>query len=117
MTLLLDAGAPRRYLHLLREWGYPVELSVAHIPHDAPDSDVIDLASTLNAALLTVDMDFSNILEYPPSKYKGIIVLRYQPADEHQIDAALKVMLDDLYAEGLMGYLVIVSPGRYRVRR
>jgi hypothetical protein len=47
----------------------------------------------------------------------GIIVLRYQPEDEAEIDASLKTALHDLYRDDLNQTLVIVSPGRYRVRR
>jgi predicted nuclease of predicted toxin-antitoxin system len=117
MTILLDTGVPRRYLRLLIDWGYPAELSSAHIPRDAPDPHIIALAGRLNAALLTVDLDFANILDSPPSQHDGIIVLRYRPEDESELDAALKVMLGDLYNDGLKGLLIIVSPSRYRVRR
>lgn len=117
MTILLDHCVPRRYYRLLGSWNYPVELSSAHIPQDAPDADVIALAHRLNAVLLTVDLDFANILDYPPADHEGIIVLRYQIDEEVELDATLKAMLADIYREGLRGALVIVSAGRYRVRR
>lgn len=117
MTILLDSSTPRRYLHLLSEWGYLAELSSAHIAKDAPDSEVLALAARFNAVLLTVDLDFSNIMDYPPSQHGGIIVLRYQPEDEPALDATLRSALADLYRDGLDKTLVVVSPGRYRVRR
>ncbi len=117
MTILLDVSVPRRYLRLLAGWGYPAELASAHIAKDAPDAEVLALAGKLDAVLLTVDLDFSNILIYPPAQHGGIIVLRYQPDDEAEIDATLKTALDDLYRDDLNHALVIVSPGRYRVRR
>jgi hypothetical protein len=43
--------------------------------------------------------------------------LRYQVDEEAELDAALKSMLADLYRDALRGAPVIVSPGRYRVRR
>jgi len=63
--ILLDASIPRRYLSLVAEWGYPAELSSAHVQRDAPDPEIIALAGKLEAALLTVDLDFANILDYP----------------------------------------------------
>ena len=117
MTIVLDHCVPRRYQRLLSGWGYPAELSSAHIPPDAPDTDVIALAQRLEAVLLTVDLDFANILDYPPANYGGIIVLRYQIADESELDSTLKTALADLYRDDLLGALVIVSPGRYRIRR
>jgi hypothetical protein len=87
-----------------------------HTSSPAADPDVIALAQRLDAALLTVDLDFSNILDYPPGDYAGIIVMRYKLADEALMDASLKTALVDLYRDGLRGMLVIASPGRYRVR-
>lgn len=114
--ILLDHCVPRRYLRLLHEWGYTAALMSAHIPADAPDADVMALAGKLDAALLTVDLDFANILDYPPADYGGIVVMRFQIEDEAELDVTLKSALDDLYRDGLRGVLVIVSSGRYRVR-
>lgn len=117
MTILIDACVPHRYLRLLREWGIASELSSDHLEKGAPDSDVILLAARMQATLLTVDLDFANILDYPPSDHHGIIVLRYQPDQESQMDATLKTALKDLYPDGLGKVLVVISPGRYRVRK
>jgi predicted nuclease of predicted toxin-antitoxin system len=117
MIILLDHCVPRRYLRLLISWGYPSELITAHIPADSPDEDVLALALSLDAALLTVDMDFANILDYPPEDHEGIIVIRNQAQKEQETDTTLKQALDDLYRNGLRSTLVIISPGRYRVRR
>ncbi len=114
--ILLDHCVPRRYLRLLHEWGYSVALMSAYIPADAPDTDVMALAGKLDAVLLTADLDFANILDYPPANYDGIVVMRYRAEDETGIDHTLKSMLDDLYRDNLRGLLVIVSPSRYRVR-
>lgn len=40
------------------------------------DSELINIASTEERILITLDLDFSNITIYPPEKYFGIIVLR-----------------------------------------
>ncbi len=117
MTILLDHGVPRRYLRLLGEWGYAATVSSRHIAADAADVDVIALAQVLDAALLTVDLDFASVLDYPPAHYGGIIVLRYKPQDEGRVDQTLQRALSDLYREQLRGILVIVGPGRYRIRR
>lgn len=114
--IILDHCVPQRYLRLLQAWGYDAHLMTEHIPRDAPDSEVIALAVKLDAILLTVDLDFANILDYPPSEYQGIVVLRYSIEDESQIDQTLKAAMADLYREGLRGVLVVVSAERYRIR-
>jgi predicted nuclease of predicted toxin-antitoxin system len=114
--IVLDNCVPRRYVRLLQNWGFTAVLLHEHLPQDATDPEVIDMATRLDAVLLTIDLDFANILDYPPDNYRGIIVLRYQIEDQDDLDATLKVTLDDLYREDLRGKLVIVSPQRYRVR-
>lgn len=117
MSILLDQCVPRKFLRLLRSWGYEASLLTEHTAADAKDPIVINLAGELDAALLTVDLDFANILHYPPQNYGGIIVLRYQFAEETALAATLQQMLRDLYRDGLRGVLVVVTPDRYRVRR
>ena len=114
--ILLDHCVPRRYLRVLHNWGYDAAPIGAHIALDSPDADVIALANQLDAVLLTIDLDFANILDYPPAQYGGIVILRYRVEHETELDAALKTALDDLYRDGLRGALVIVAPGRYRIR-
>lgn len=114
--IVLDNCVPHRYLRLLRQWGYDTALVSDHIAADTPDTEVIALAKRLDAVLLTVDLDFANILHYPPANYGGIIVIRYQPQTEAELDATLKMALADLYRDDLRGSLVIILPQRYRVR-
>ncbi|MCI0709076.1 MAG: DUF5615 family PIN-like protein [Chloroflexi bacterium] len=97
--------------------GYAATLLSSHIASDSADIDVIALATKLDAALLTVDLDFANILDYPPKQYAGIIVLRYAVQEETILDTTLKSALDDMYRDDLRNKLVIISAGNYRVRR
>lgn len=117
MSILLDHCVPRKYLRLLQSWGYDATLLSEHTTPDAADNDVITLAQTLDAVLLTVDLDFANILDYPPNDYAGIVVMRYEASDESLLVATLQQALADLYREPLRGVLVIIEPTRYRIRR
>jgi predicted nuclease of predicted toxin-antitoxin system len=116
MSILIDHCVPLRYLRLLQQWGYEAHLMSEYLAVDALDSQLIAYAHESGCVLLTVDKDFSNILDFPPQEYSGIVVLRYKASDEAEIDATLKQMLEDLYPDKLPGVLVIVSPGRYRTR-
>ena len=116
MSILLDQCVPVKFLRYLRDWGYEATLMSEHIQVDAPDEDVIALAQRLDAALLTVDMDFSNILIYPPDQYAGIIVMRFRVQEESMLVNSLQTALNDLYRDGLRKVLVIVESDRYRIR-
>ena len=87
-----------------------------YIAPDSPDPDVIALTTQFDAILLTIDLDFANILDYPPAKYGGIIVLRYAIVYEAQLDTTLKIALEDLSREDIRGTLIIVTSQRYRIR-
>ena len=117
MSILLDQCVPRRYLRLLHEWGYAASPLADHAAIDSLDERVIAVAQSLDAVLLTIDLDFANILDYPPRDNHGIIVLRYRAMDEGTLDATLRQLLEDRYRNGLRGILAIVDVGRYRVRR
>lgn len=117
MSILLDQCVPRRYLRLLQAWGYVASPLAEHAAIDSLDENVIAVAQSLGAVLLTVDLDFANILDYPPHDYHGIIVLRYRVVDEGALDITLRQLLEDRYRDGLRGALSIVDAGRYRVRR
>ena len=114
--ILLDHCVPRRYLALLSEWGYQAQIITAYSPADASGTQVINLAQQHDAVLLTFDLDFANVLQYPPINYAGVIVVRSAAEDEALVDETLKAALDDLYRDNLRQALVIVSAGRYRVR-
>jgi predicted nuclease of predicted toxin-antitoxin system len=117
MSILLDQCVPRKYKYLLQSWGYAATLLNEHIAPDASDVDVIALAQTLDAVLLTVDLDFANILNYPPGNYAGVVVMRYEASNEDALGSTLQQVLTDLYRDPLRGVLVIIEPTRYRVRR
>jgi predicted nuclease of predicted toxin-antitoxin system len=117
MSILIDHCVPRRYLRLLRSWGYSANLTTEYIAADAVDSAVLALAQSLDAALLTVDLDFANVVSYPPYQYAGLIVMRLRTSSEAQIDTTLRQMLIDLYRDSLRGKLIVIDADRYRVRR
>jgi predicted nuclease of predicted toxin-antitoxin system len=117
VSIFIDHCVPRKFHRLLQEWGYSSTLLQDHVPVDSADPYVLQIVQTLDAVLLTVDLDFSNILDYPPAEYMGLIVLRYEPDQEIALIETLKQMLSDLYRDDLRQVLVIVEPTRYRIRK
>jgi predicted nuclease of predicted toxin-antitoxin system len=117
MSFLIDQCVPRKFLREIRSWGYDASLVSEHIATDSHDSTVIALAQQIDAVLVTVDLDFANIFDYPPPNYAGIIVLRYEVEDEQGVMTTLRQALSDLKRDDLRGALVIIEARRYRVRR
>lgn len=65
---------------------------------------------------MTLDLDFSNPLQFPPEKYAGIVVLRLpkQPSGEDIIDCLKTLIAAVSVGTDLAGSLRIVSKGRVR---
>jgi len=66
----------------LRDVGYEVFRLRDYIPTDSPDAVVISQAQLLDAILISMDGDFSDIVAYPPSNYKGIVALQVRNRPE-----------------------------------
>lgn len=84
----------------------------------APDAQIAERARQTGAALLTRDLDFSDVRHYPPDQYGGIVVLRLP---DHFTAAEIVVVLERYLAEprfleNLPGRLSIVDENRVRFR-
>jgi predicted nuclease of predicted toxin-antitoxin system len=82
----------------------------------APDTDLIRACQVENRALVTLDIDFANIQQYPPRDYAGLIVmwLRYQ--DKKHVMDVIARLIAIVGAEHLRQHLWIVEEDRIRIR-
>lgn len=76
MRFLVDANLPRSTVTALLKVGHEVEFARDIGLGAAADQDVAAHARSTDAVLLTRDLDFANIRQYPPENYAGIVVLR-----------------------------------------
>ncbi len=116
-SFLVDENTSRTLVSALRNAGYLAE----HI-YDAglqghPDTDVYVYAQAHQQTIITIDLDFANITQYPPPHF-GIIVLRL-PNSMSNAELIREVQngLNVLAEQNLANTLIIVEPGRIRVRR
>ena len=82
------------------------------------DSDVLSGATDGGRTLLTADLDFSNLLRYPLGTHAGLVIARFpneMPVDA--LNAAIVAAVTGLTEDDLTGGLVIIEPGRVRLRR
>jgi predicted nuclease of predicted toxin-antitoxin system len=79
------------------------------------DAAVIEVCARESRALVTLDLDFANIQQYPPAQYAGIVVLRLASQSHREVEDALGSALKLLEQEPLAGRLWIVEPGRIRI--
>lgn len=82
----------------------------------ASDPTVIKVCQAEDRCLVTLDLDFSNPLQYVPSEYKGIAVLRLpNRATIDDLTDAIQTLIGGLQRENITGNLWIIQHGRIRI--
>jgi len=108
---------PSALADLLAKEGHDVDDALSEDLGGAPDSHVLRCAGREGRALLTFDTDFANIREYPVGTHSGITVFRLCDQRWATLEEAVQRLLRQARLEELEGALVVVAPGRIRVRR
>jgi predicted nuclease of predicted toxin-antitoxin system len=96
--------------------GHEAHSVVAQSLGGQSDERVIEVCLRERRALITLDLDFSNIQAYPPNQYPGIVVLRITNQSHPQVEAAVRRVVALLPNEKLAGTLWIVEDHRVRIR-
>jgi predicted nuclease of predicted toxin-antitoxin system len=119
VSFFIDQCVPFYVGESLRQASYQTEILRDHLPIDAKDPDVIACAQTLDAALVTLNGDFVDIINYPPAKFGGIIALqvRNHPETLPAIVMRLLTYLGEYpEREHYAGKLFLVEAHRIRIK-
>jgi hypothetical protein len=112
VKLKLDANLGTRGQRLLVDAGHDVSTAQVQGLARASDDALIAVCAAEGRALVTLDTDFANAMQYPPARYAGIVVVRTSPrATAGDIEAALGALLGAVGDSQLGGRLVVVEPG------
>lgn len=76
MKFKTDENVPVEVLELLRQMGHDAQSAEEEWLNGRPDVDVFAACQKENRAMITLDLDFSDIRSYPPADHFGTIVLR-----------------------------------------
>jgi len=115
LKLKLDENMDRRLVPMLQASGLDVDTVHAEALSGVDDQTLYETCIASQRVLVTLDLDFSNPLRFPPDVTVGIIVIRPLRPVLSAIRAALVSVLPQLQAQALRGRLWIVEPGRLRV--
>jgi predicted nuclease of predicted toxin-antitoxin system len=118
LRLLVDEDLPRSLARDLRAAGHVATDVRDEGLRGQPDRRIFDVAQKLGFVLLTGDVEFGNELVYPPAGHRGVVLTRFPshlPVTTlvQQIVAGVEVVAN----ENLDGAIVVIEPGRVRVRR
>jgi hypothetical protein len=116
MKMKLDENIGKRGQVLLREAGHGVCTILEQNLQSAPDPTVIEVCRVEQRCLVTLDLDFSNPLQYNPSEYSGIAILRLpkRPAPQDLLDA-IETLITALKTETIHQRLWIIKRGQIRI--
>jgi len=117
MKILADHCVYGKTVKLLRAQGHTVLTLKEMGQANAPDPQVLALAQSLDAVLVTNDKGFGNILTYPPGRYGGIIVLRITATNQRRVHEILLDFLKTRDRETLRKALVVIDARTCRIRR
>jgi len=116
LRYLIDEDVPRSTARVLCDAGFDA-VDVRDVGlRGKSDEEVFAFAQQENRLLITCDLGFSNILNFPPSENHGILVIRI--SDSEPINRFNQEVLRAVQevGENLHHHLAIVEIGKVRLR-
>jgi predicted nuclease of predicted toxin-antitoxin system len=114
MRFLADENVSRLVVERLRVAGFDV-VSVRETRPGASDKDVLDEADKNDRVLVTEDRDFGELVVRQRLKVRGVILLELDRLSG-AAEAELVAEIIRVHASKLTDNLLVVEPGRIRVR-
>ena len=100
---------------LLREGGHDALTVSEQQLQGSTDAVIIEVCRREDRALITLDVGFADIRNYPPEQYRGLIVLRLNSQSRAHVVAVVTRLLPLLDTQPLAGALWIVSESGVRI--
>jgi hypothetical protein len=112
MRFLVDENVRREVRVYLEEAGH----EVFSCPAGASDPTLAQYARERHCIIITHDVHFANVIEYPPEDYNGIIRLRFHPPYAADMISALGKLFHKISPAEIVGILIILEKEGYRIR-
>lgn len=116
-ALKLDENLSDELLATARGRGFDAESVRSEKLTGASDDVLFSQCGSERRALVTLDLDFSDPIRFPPTGRHGTIVLRPGRPSMQQISALFDAAMRALESESPEHAIWIVEPGRLRIYR
>lgn len=115
MHFKFDENLDPRWRIPLEKAGYSVSTVTDEFLQGTDDRTLSEICRNSGFSLITADLDFAQILEYPPSDYQGLIVLRHTKPTLSGMLKLIDQLASALERNSPVGQLWIIEPGRIRI--
>jgi predicted nuclease of predicted toxin-antitoxin system len=116
MKFKLDENLGSRSAHFFAEASHEVETVLQERLSGASDEVIRETCIRERRCLVTLDLDFADVVRFPPHESSGIAVLRLpKGASLKLLTKLISDLLAMLRTEPIDGHLWIVEVGRIRV--
>ncbi len=118
IKFIVDEDMPRSTAVVLRNRGFE-SLDVRDCGlRGKSDDDIFRFAQQVGAIILTGDMGFGNLLHFPIGSHVGIVIAHYpNEVSVSELNNQIIKAFDNLTEADFKGNLIILEPGKIRVRR
>jgi predicted nuclease of predicted toxin-antitoxin system len=113
----LDENMPADLATLLQDYGHDAADVFAEGLAGASDPPVLSAAAREGRVLLTFDLDFADVRNYPPGTHAGIVVFRLHDQRWQAMEGLVKRLLAQKTLEGIAQGLAVVDESRVRLKR
>jgi hypothetical protein len=112
----IDENLPAEAAAALRAFGYEADTVGDELLSGAEDHTISERVRSEARILITLDLDFANVRNYPPGEHPGIVVLRVKTQDKENVLAYIKRLAMVLRNRHPVGEFWIVDRDRIRFR-
>lgn len=116
MKFKVDENLPIEVAQRLRSAGYDAMTILEQSMGGEPDTNVYQICREEERVLVTLDLDFSDIRNYPPGDSAGVIVLRFSRQDKVHVLFHFDRVITLLENESIDRRLWIVDEVQVRIR-
>lgn len=118
MKFKLDENFGIRTQGLFHEAGHDVHTVQQELLSGASDQDLFHVCQQESRCLVTLDLDFANVIRFPPAGTDGIVVIRIPKNPSLLVlEQLIRQFLTALETIPIVGHLWIVEVGRIRIHQ
>ncbi|MEX5281728.1 DUF5615 family PIN-like protein [Nitrospira tepida] len=115
MQFKLDENCDPRWQAPLIRAGHAVSTVFDEDLQGAEDDTIAAACKREERCLITVDLDFAQLLDFPPEHSPGFIILRHPHPTLAGMQGLIEQIVHAVSKESPVGRLWIVEPGRIRI--